>query len=301
VVTSHDALVADAFARFLYVHCPTPRSPRPFDRLLITGDLATSGHTRDLQRAQDLLDAPAAGLGFRTASGEPTLSFLPPICEILPGNHDRYRGGLRFGRPGGTRFDAVFVARWTAGQGAALTPTIVRRSAALVTVCADFSLPRGDRGQRAHKFLPGWLGQGRVTNSTLDALVDLTQQEIAARGDEGLRTAVIWAIHFDPHTTDEVLQLLDSDRLLEAAQRNQVIAILCGHTHESKVKTLGTGVRIFACGSTTQACSPQGNDFQVLEFDVPEDFAQPVTSVLFAYRYSGHRRFGRLPPTIAVS
>jgi hypothetical protein len=154
---------------------------------------------------------------------------------------------------------------------------------------ADFTLRGHDRGLRFYG-LPGWLGQGRVRRATLwgrpglKGLVDETKQWHDFYRQEGLIPVLIWAIHFDPFTTDGTLQLLGSDLLVQAAQDAGVTAILCGHTHESKIKPLSATTTVYACGSTAQAGSPQ-NDCQVLEVDVPEDGSAGPSVRVTWFRY----------------
>jgi hypothetical protein len=103
----------------------------------------------------------------------------------------------------------------------------------------------------------------------------------------------LWAIHFDPCSTDATLQLLHSDRLVQAAKDAGVTTILCGHTHESKVKPLSDTTTIYVCGTTCQARRkrddpPVQNDCQILQIDVDSSTptAQPALEVCVTwYRY----------------
>jgi 3',5'-cyclic AMP phosphodiesterase CpdA len=280
--TSHDPNVLRAFAQFVYVH------QNNFDVLLLTGDMATTGNAGDLQ----------VGYDFVTPAGTPNVAFLNPTptahrIQLLPGNHDRYRPtsliqprSLLY-RPGGTQFDTAFNPAagsqfWTAGQGVQGF-SIPRGGHTLHVLMADFSLPAGDRGQ-AYYGLPGWFGQGRVGPHVLQQLGTLTQHL------HGPRATVVWAIHFDPFTTDGALLLLDSTALRQELHRLQragvvVPAVLCGHAHESKTKPLTDGTTVFACGTTTQAFAEQGNDCQLVTVTAPP--AGPATVAAAEYRYDG--------------
>jgi hypothetical protein len=111
-----------------------------------------------------------------------------------------------------------------------------------------------------------------------DILGDLVKQ---TKMGTDLRTITVWAIHFDPFSTDPTLQLLDSDLLVEASEAAGVDVILCGHSHETKIKPLNRRTTVCACGTTSQAGAPF-NDCQVLQF-VTDDihFGPPEISVLW--------------------
>jgi 3',5'-cyclic AMP phosphodiesterase CpdA len=85
----HDDAVLRAFARFVYYY---GLQRRLFDIALLTGDLATSGFRRDLQRALDFLTTTPshpATPAWVDDNNEPTIAFFRPAA--MPGNHDRYR------------------------------------------------------------------------------------------------------------------------------------------------------------------------------------------------------------------
>jgi hypothetical protein len=160
----------------------------------------------------------------------------------------------------------------------------------------DFSLRSGDGG-KAHFGHPGWLGQGRVPRDILcgvggtplaptkGSLVQRTKKWRDDAIKAGVNPAVIWAMHFDPFSTDGGLELLDSELLVDATRVAGVNAILCGHTHESKVKPFSPTTTVFNCGATSATGQPL-NDFQVLEIDVPSAVgAVPKFEVMW-YRYT---------------
>ena len=135
----------------------------------------------------------------------------------------------------------------------------------------------------------------------LKALVTLTRNWRTHLEKQNPSVIVLWAIHFDPHSTDETLKLLDSEQFAKAATVEKIPVVLCGHTHESKVKPISDTTAVCACGSTTQAHSPQGNDFQVLEVNAPDDAAAPPSIRVVSYRYDGKRRFRALTWAVAIS
>jgi 3',5'-cyclic AMP phosphodiesterase CpdA len=302
---SHDPFVQEAFAEWVWSNGGFATADGTyFDAILLTGDMATTGEVVDLQEAYRFVDdAPLFG-GYLTPTQKPTLGFAKGQIDLslLPGNHDRYRSGYSLYLPGGTTFDTVFCPGpnqgsqyWCAKQGFSFRGGTKAGNAAVLTWTIDFSLHDKDQG-KLHYGLPGWLGQGRVLREILygpngtaaapdpGSLVDDTQSWRQHAIDRDLAPVVIWAMHFDPFSTDGLLQFLDSDLLVEATSKAGVSAILCGHTHESKIKALSSKTAVFACGSTTAAAEAH-NDFQVLEIDVPDDGPQDPTFRATWYRY----------------
>jgi hypothetical protein len=274
---SHDPAPLRAFVQFAHLN------QQCFDAVLVSGDLSTTGDTADLQAAYDLYTAPPANpTTCLTAAGEPTLRYWASnsLLDLLPGNHDRFRSVKARYRPGGRRFDTVFcppggLQFWCAGQGVAHGIALLRSPWVLHVVKADFTLRRYDGGKPFY-WLPGWLGQGRVKQSVLDLLTAATTQARDEYANQGWSPITLWAIHFDPFTTDATLSLLESEKLAQAAKDLNVPAILCGHTHESKLKPLSDATCVFACGTTAQADSPQW-DCQAIEVDADDAGNRPPT------------------------
>ena len=214
---------------------------------------------------------------------------------MLPGNHDRYRSLGRHYRPGGVVFDGVFCPKngrqfWRAGQGIERGVALQKGTAVVHIVKADFTLHRGDHG-RPFFWLPGWFGQGRVRQTVLDELVDVSKRLRHDIEQDGYIPITLWAIHFDPTTTDQTLILLEWERLAEAAKTVPVTAILCGHTHETKVKAIASGTSVFACGTTAQAASPFW-DCQIIELETADLGGALVAVRVHWYRYDrGQFRF----------
>jgi 3',5'-cyclic AMP phosphodiesterase CpdA len=263
-----------------------------FDAVLVSGDLAVSGDVADLNAAYQFYTAAAANPHVpRTPSGEPTLVHLAQAdkVELLPGNHDRFRPANHLYRPGSRVFDRVFCPKtgkqfWCAGQGVASGVAVRRGNWVVHIVKADFTLRRRDRGRRFY-WLPGWLGQGRVHQTVLDDLVSATAQARHEIRQKGCQPVTLWAIHFDPFTTDQTLLLLDSDKLAREATQRKVTAILCGHTHESKLKPMSDTTLVYTCGTTTQANSPQW-DCQAIEVETDDTGVLPPKVRVAWYRYS---------------
>lgn len=300
----HDDAVLRAFARFVYYY---GLQRNLFDIALLTGDLAKSGFRRDLQRALDFLTAspsnPATPV-WVDHNNEPTIAFFP--CAAMPGNHDRYRRNAPLFMPGGTLFDQLFHAFWQAGQGAQPWRLLQKPyTRPLAIIAADFTLHPNDSGKPVFA-LPGWYGQGRVDQQIVMDLKTATQdvKEYCTHPDIDIgEPAVIWAIHFDAAATDELLKLLDSDFLVQAAADAHVPALLCGHTHESKIKPLSATTTAFVCGTTSQAnigsaqdYSTTVNDCQLLVIDVQDDPKRAPAIEVTWFRYdSAQGRFLEIP------
>jgi hypothetical protein len=317
---SHDPFVLEAFAQWLLWNGGFSIGPEfetgngpLFDAILLTGDMATTGELADLREAYDFVDAQPNFGGYLSAAGKPTIAFANPnrLVKLIPGNHDRFRSALSLYLPGGTTFDSVFCPSagngnpyWCGNQGFSFDGGPTRGKASVLIWRIDFSLGSKDRGKRYYG-LPGWLGQGRVLKKILygpngtpanvhpASLVRQTQSYRHDAINHGLKPVVIWAIHFDPFSTDGLLELLDSDLLVGATEQAGVSAILCGHTHESKVKPLSSSTAVFVCGTTSAAGDVTHNDFQVLEIDVPEAEPRVPTFRVMWYRYSpAHQKGG---------
>lgn len=303
--TSYDPYVLEAFAQWVWWNGGFSSGDGPkFDAILLTGDMATTGEMADLREAYQFVDSPPYAGTFLNAVGKPTLGFAKPynLINLLPGNHDRYRSGFSLYLPGGTNFDAVFCPGaaigkpyWCQEQGFAFAGGPRARNASVLIWTIDLSLRGKDRGKR-HYGLPGWLGQGRVLREilygakgtpTAPTPASLVRQTVSWRQHaigQGLTPVVLWAMHFDPFSTDGLLQLLDSKLLIHATNQASVSAILCGHTHESKVKPLTSTTTVFACGTTAATFEPH-NEFQVLEIDVPDNGSQVPAFRVTYYRY----------------
>ena len=235
---SHDPLLLDAVKAFAS-HMSTQ-----LDRIVITGDVATSGAEDDLVAASNWMRELQRACGL-------------PIA-YMPGNHDAFNRGPEY-FPGNDQFGRVFPAwqptncvqcLWANGQS----------DARVRVIAADFSLLPGDDGDRP---LIGWLGRGRVRQVVVDELIAQTRAAKAGGYD------VLWLFHFEPDAEDASLMLLDAESLHYAMMRpNEAmpLAVLCGHTHEpSRVKTFA-GVPVFCCGSASQRADC-GNWLNIIEVD----------------------------------
>jgi len=282
---SHDPNVVAAFGELAERYYPIT------DVLLVTGDLATTGEPHDLQAAYTCYPAaPANNLVHVTAAGDPTLYRWASAgkLDLLPGNHDRFHPAYKGYRPGNGEFENVFCPStgqqfWPKGQTVARGFAVQRGPWELHVIKADFSLPASHHGKSFY-WLPGWLGQGTVDPTVLGLLKQETEDARAEIASRGSIPITLWAIHFDPTSTDEVLKLLDSEDLCQAAWELCVPLILCGHTHESKIKPLSDRTVAFVCGTSGQA-GPGHKDCQIIGVDADDYGAKPPVFHVAWFRY----------------
>jgi 3',5'-cyclic AMP phosphodiesterase CpdA len=288
MASSHNLDRVDALAAFAFY------KRQRYDAILVTGDLATTGKADDLNAAYEFIASPAVK-GYLNAAGRPTLQAAGRPLYLLPGNHDRFGA---FYLPGGAEFDKVFATVWPVGQGVHVWPPLVSQSEGetLVLVGVDFTLRTADAGQG---FL-GYLGQGRASH-LVDALVQATEE--VHRQHPGC--TILWALHFEPGTTQFLHELLDEGDLEQAIQQKiappkarakpAVAAILCGHTHRQRLSTFG-GTPVHVCGTTTQHLPVQGrppfkeNSLQVIEITLDPDPKKAAAISVRPYRYTSSLR-----------
>ncbi len=101
----------------------------------------------------------------------------------------------------------------------------------------------------------GYWGQGRAYANLIQDLVTETTRAIEKYRSSTAEPAVVWAIHFDAMTQSGALALLDSHNLLNAAKRQHIPILLCGHTHCSRAQPVLSSTVAFVCGTTTQGAS----------------------------------------------
>ena len=223
------------------------------DGILISGDIATTGSNNDLQSALDIFSTPdnfIPGQNWLSDKRKPTLKpegFNKPII-LVPGNHDRYANLSGFP---GKKYYQYFYSYWPVGIGGVQSCFLPNEKVPILAiVCADFSL--NDIGDCS--CFGGHFGQGRVYKDRLQKLVQETQRIAKSYPECG----IIWMLHFAPkfekkrHLRDQLI-LLDSDDLIEAAEKLGVNYFFCGHTHQylDYSATVHGSVKIHCAGTST--------------------------------------------------
>jgi len=92
---------------------------KPFDFILATGDLATTGQREDLTVAKDFLFSEAENSldSWRRGKLISSLANLDVDIYLLPGNHDRYQGKKKLYFPANKEFDTIFSDQWKSRRG----------------------------------------------------------------------------------------------------------------------------------------------------------------------------------------
>lgn len=244
------------------------------DGILITGDLATTGSSGDLQAAEKFLhDAPSSVVEYLTVGGKPTLSSPHNLnLYLIPGNHDRYDG--RFLLPGGKNFDNTFQstsnANWPVGQSAYEIDVLKKEGVSLGIIGGDLSL-RSSGHVRWGNAAQVW-GAGRAYQDVVDEMVRLTEK----MRNENSPIEVIWLVHFPPSFPNPApcLPLLDEDILIKAMLNNDINFLLTGHTHdEEQYQITGVSasngvksVQVLCAGSATEHRLPSSHDQRTVHF-----------------------------------
>jgi hypothetical protein len=110
---------------------------------------------------------------------------------------------------------------------------------------------------------------------------------------------VLWAVHFEPESTNIGLELLGNQLFVQAAAEGHVPAILYGHTHRSRVRALVGGITTaYVCGTTPQyyVGPHNANALHVLDMDTPQDCSAPPTITCRRYAYDAVRKGFLLDP-----
>jgi predicted phosphodiesterase len=269
------------------------RPPEISSTLILSGDLATTGLPGDLETAFRYVDAPPAFQHFRApAPGErrgtqhlATIAELAQNCILVPGNHDRFKNNNC--EAGGRLFDSIFGKYW-AGNTDGVVGKIISKPASKSGPAPADGLERlaiigadGCLRKTAHASFK-WMqkSQGYLYDDTEKALRDKTDEARRQFPD----IAVIWVIHFPPHPTLPLYEVLRNYHLIEqASQQIGVAVVLSGHTHHNQVYPAGSGSAIWNGGSATQHAESRGNWIQSLKIEVANN--QFVRASRQSYRW----------------
>ena len=225
------------------ISADTPFVSKPYDCLLVTGDLSATGSTEDLGVAKSFLTGKrVSGAGGKI--GRAALEFPRDRIVILPGNHDRYFG--RWLRPISKLFEHSdhFGEQWTVDKP---THSEERTNVSeyilpsngfdkLAIVSADFSF------SKTPVLIHKWWGNGKALPNVIEDMKSVTGQ----LRNEGI--AVVWAMHFcpDPTRVKWYLRLENGKSVVDAARDSEIPVIFCGHTHESKTSEQAVPVDRFS-------------------------------------------------------
>ncbi|MEW8052973.1 MAG: metallophosphoesterase [Candidatus Thiodiazotropha sp.] len=260
-LTSHNQDVANSLAETLNIAAPK------VDALVVSGDISTDGSEESLSSGAFFLGCSdqKPGKGFECQINPP----LSSRTLVVPGNHDRYRYPTP--APGGNKFDEIFYKnnKWPLGGFVHVT-NIIKGDETIAFIAVDFTLPRDYMPNIRRTLEQGLIddvidvfGRGIVAEPTLNSLLDETDK---AR-EKG--QAVIWVTHFSPllDCVDSKLKLINTEKLLRAANDSSIPFILSGHTHKN-INCNFNGTISLTLGSSTSVCAIDNNKFSLYSFCV---------------------------------
>ena len=227
---------------------------RQLDRLVILGDLATTGLDADLAVAEQIF------LDKRTkehlnAALEPRFGGLGVPLHVIPGNHDRYKDD--FATPGCQNFDQVFQSIYRPHKGVC-SEKISSGDIDLGLISADFCFAEGAEVNYIRR-----LGRGAVDDIVLSELDHQTR--IFQRDHPNM--PVVWALHFSPADgVSTALVLEEREKVTHLAADLGVKHIFCGHTHLRK-REIGTHPHIYCAGSVSSVDSSNNHFLHVCTLD----------------------------------
>ncbi|HEV2862433.1 MAG TPA: metallophosphoesterase [Pyrinomonadaceae bacterium] len=308
LVSSYDPTLLLSLAEFVnddYESNHVQGRGAPIDAIVLTGDIATTGRAKDLERARRFLEDPydpGAPAQQLTAPGEGSISRVlghdgcscpdPVLLMLMPGNHDRLRRARLTGySPGGTKFDHVLHKHWASAAhlkshgNDVRELEIVKGSLRVSVIAADFNLKdRRDRqGRWWYKYAQGRVYHGRSTPRILGNLVLATRRAPAG-------AVVLLATHFPPRFPyiPPSMKLIDDSYLIRAANRRGVSAVLSGHTHEPvRYRAPGMDSEVLCAGTATQHHSSPGHYFHVVEINGNDLSDATITVEHYKYDKAG--------------
>lgn len=229
------------------------------DLVVVTGDLAATGLTKDLQFARAYF---VSGNAYGVPR-YPNLNFPKNRIFLMPGNHDRFQyGGLipnTLGEavsPGGLEFDDIFSDFWgqrAAGHCVAAldVPASSDSTPRITFLAADFCLQTKSEAEGlTDGVLGGYAGQGVANPQVLSALRAATLKKRQEGAD-----VIIWLLHFPPiglrdlADNERQLRLLNAETVMAAAHDDGVALILSGHLHRNCCWPDEGFVRVWCAGS----------------------------------------------------
>lgn len=263
-LSPHQPYLLDALQDRIYL---LKNEMESVDLIIISGDIATTGHAGDLQVAFSIIS---------------TLNAFNLL--VLPGNHDRFRGTLAEG-PGGTKFDDHFHSMWPSGK-TFHHKVIEKDGEEIAIICADLTFrmthPENPTGISAM-----W-GQGIVYSDAASGLEEEVRDIRAKKRD----IEIILVIHFTPHSPPscqvaENLKLRKEELFLNVAEDRGIKYLLCGHIHETKSYERNH-LSVYVASTPTQ--EQNENEFSVYHLDVQGNKVQNFQSPVI-YKYDGNGAF----------
>jgi predicted phosphodiesterase len=278
ICASHNPNALRFLAKFIY------QTKDYIDAIVITGDVATTGSSDDLEEAKKILsfapysDSDLVPPYLNDDEDESPIingNLNIPII-LLPGNHDRYQiEKYTFNpiKPGGTNFFEVFRDMWR--ENHVNVSTIIKEEThVLGIIAADFSLI--DATDATMPQYIARLAQGRIYPDILEELVSKTSLFIKACQKQNKLPLIVWAIHFPPAFPHKKFlaalkdyffkSLLEEDKLIYQADYNQISLIMAGHTHQPAFYD----IPIFSYDDRLMCVQCSGSSSQYYNFDIDQ-------------------------------
>lgn len=231
---------------------------------IASGDLATTGRTKNLTIAFDLFHSEIESISVAGNYLRP-LSFkdfeLPYL--VIPGNHDRFKYDL--GKFENENYDDVFDKEqhfsnykyWEKGKKLHYNIVQNHEQEKMAFIGVDFSIRKCSDAAKIDN-----IGKGEID---LNLLTKLEQKTKHAQ-DKNI--AVAWVVHFPPEFGgDKKLEFIGGRYLIELAEEIGVYHILCGHQHQYATYKIGK-VNIITAGSISSFESR--SEFNEICFDINE-------------------------------
>ena len=270
------------------------------DAIIVSGDLATTGHDVDLTMAKRFFlgDIPTKWIVEQYPIPALTDSNLPIL--IIPGNHDRFRTDTKWLFPGNHNFEKHFEQNWcikplqgncdikdASSKYPIKFARIQKGNECIRFYLIDLCLTSSRHS--TNKLKGGYLGQGRAYPRLINSL---KKHIINLQSDNKYnRDAIIWVTHFPPNAPsekgDETLKLLLEERLLQAATECKISAILAGHIHKQKRFTItdnNHSVEVICAGSMCSVdIDNSGNQLWDVVIDVEHGITKNIDPLAIIY------------------
>jgi len=289
LTSSHSPDLLDGLIEFVF------QQDDPFDAVLLSGDLATTGKKEDLKEASSWINGDQNGYvsphsGRPEIASNPTLKGAARKIVLLPGNHDRYQNipGIPFFVPGGILFNNYFGVDWDFNPKVKVNKWVSphKEGAHLGLVSADLTLKKFSDAENGLFGVRGSFGQGKAYADIIDALKKKTDDLREKHRGLGL----LWVVHFPPKypkIEEDFLQLLQDEILIKAAHEKRISHILAGHTHKPLAYTArssdGSTVEVLCAGTATQLFAPDGNFIHQLMIEIEGEEVTSVRSRTFRW------------------
>jgi DNA repair exonuclease SbcCD nuclease subunit len=256
VFNTHDEFIVLAMRqRIKAIGAALKERRQEIDAVVLSGDIATIGRSRDLAIGESEIRAICNDLWPTLPSDEALRKVL-----IIPGNHDRFSDWR--GTPGSAIFESVFGTpsdKRANRRKRFWQLRLYKGDSSLVLLGVDFSLA----SKKDATTYAGSLGQGHARAEIVEGLSEQTAHIKRGR----VPTAVVWVMHFPPSNagTKKAVQLRNAQSVASAAKKQRIPLILAGHIHTPRIIHLIKGTEAWIAGSATQFGERQGNSFHMIE------------------------------------